>query len=398
MRSLVHPTTDDTSQAIALFAKGFRPFFMIAAAFAAFTLPLFLLKFTGYLATQSYLVLTNWHAHEMIFGFTVAVLGGFLLTAVGNWTGRATAEGASLAVLVAVWTAGRIAMLAPDALPRYVPALLDLAFLPALIVACAIPLLQTKNRRNYGFLVLLGALWLANASIHAAALGLASASWQRDGNWIAVDLLVVALVVMTGRVVPMFTRNALHAEKVRGEPILERLTLISVVLLVALQLLKAPVWSTAAGAAAAGCLSLLRMRFWGTARTLREPLVWILHAGSIWIGLGFLLRSAASFFLVPLSSALHALTAGAIGALTLGMMARVALGHTGRPLTVQSPIVVAFGCVLIGGALRSAAPLLWPATVIPLVVAATLWSAGFLLYLVTYAPVLLAPRVDGRPG
>jgi uncharacterized protein involved in response to NO len=397
MHALVHAEIDPVQRG-ALLAKGFRPFFLCAATYATLAVPLFLLELAGRAGTGSYLVPMYWHAHEMVFGFSMAVLGGFLLTAVGNWTSRRTADGRALAVLVALWIAGRVGMLMPDELPRYVPAILDLAFVPALLFACARPILATRSQRNYGFLALLGALVVANAAVHAAALGLAPVRYQRQGNWVAVDILVVALVVMTGRVVPMFTRSSTRAEGVHGWPALERLAAISVVLVVAMEALEAPLKTIGIVSCLAGVLAGLRMRSWGTGRTLREPLLWILHIGSIWIVIGLILRGAASFSLVPLGSGLHALTAGAIGTLTLGMMTRVALGHTGRILAVPPRIVGAFGAVVVGGGVRVVAPVLWPGALAPLIVAGLLWSSAFAAYLSSYAPVLMAARVDGRPG
>jgi uncharacterized protein involved in response to NO len=397
MRSLVH-FENDRRRSIALLAKGFRPFFLCAATYAVLAIPLFLLELAGRIDTGSYLVPMYWHAHEMVFGFSTAVLGGFLLTAVGNWTSRPTADGGALAMLVLLWIAGRVGMLVPVELPRYAPAILDLAFIPALIVACARPILTTRSQRNYGFLVLLGALSIANAAVHAAALGFAPARYQHQGNWVAVDILVVVLVVMTGRVVPMFTHNATRSEGVHGSPALERLATIAVVLIVAMEILEAPPKAMGVASCLAGVFAALRMRSWGTRHTLHEPLLWILHVGSIWIVIGLMLRGAASFSPVPLGSGLHALTAGAIGTLTLGMMTRVALGHTGRVLAVPPQIALAFGAMVLGGIVRVVAPMFWPGVLAPLIVAGLLWSAAFAVYLLSYGAMLVTARVDGRPG
>jgi uncharacterized protein involved in response to NO len=326
------------------------------------------------------------------------VLGGFLLTAVTNWTGRATVEGSPLAALVALWIAGRLGMLLPEHLPRYVPAFLDLLFLPAVLVACGRPILQTGNRRNYGFLGILGALFVANAATHAAALGLLSFEWERRGSLVAVDVLVVALIVMTGRVVPMFTRNALSAEEVRAEPALERLAAGFAVASAILDLFDAPPSMIGVVCMVAATFAVWRMRSWGGVRTLRVPLLWILHAGSVWIAVGFALRAAAAFTWIPFASGLHALTAGALGSLTLGMMTRVGLGHTGRMLAVPWRVAVAFAGVLLGAVARVLSPVLWPGALAPLAAAGVLWSAAFAVYLGTYASALVAARVDGKPG
>lgn len=397
IRSLVHPRADDHRATVSLLAKGFRPFFLGAAAHAVLVVPLFLLTIAGRTRAGSYLPAIYWHAHEMVFGFSVAVLAGFLLTAIANWTSRATADGGRLAALGSLWVLGRIGMLAADRLPRFAPAVLDLGFLPALCAACAGPILAVKNRRNYGFLLLLGALFAANAAVHGAALGFLSPVYERDGSWVGVDIIVVAMVVMTGRVVPMFTRNATGAADVRAMPALERVTTASVVAVAVLESLGT---RNVIGIVScfAGVMAVVRMRHWGTRHALREPLLWILHIGSLWIGAGLLLRGLATFSPVPLGSGLHALTAGAIGALTLGMMTRVGLGHTGRLLAVPLRIAGAFGAVVAGAVLRVLAPWLWPGALAPLVAAGLLWSTAFLVYLLSYASLLVSPRVDGRPG
>lgn len=382
----------------ALLAKGFRPFFLCAAAYAVIAVPLFLWILDGGLAASGYLPSIYWHAHEMVFGFTAAVLAGFLLTAVENWTQRRTVEGPLLAALVGLWAAGRVVMFVPDVLPRYVPAAVELAFLPALWVACARPLLAAKNRRNYAFLAILAGLWLANAAVHAAALGFISPELQRRGSWLGVDLLVIALVVVSGRVVPMFTRNATGSSGVSARPTLERLATASVVLLALLEAVGSPPRTLGYAALVAALLVGLRMRSWGSFQALREPLLWILHAGGAWLALGLALRGAASFTSLPLSSGLHALTAGALGAFTLGMMTRVGLGHTGRNLAVPRRVTLAFALVVLAGVVRVLAPLNFPSSMALLVISGAMWSAAFALYLIAYAPALSAPRLDGKPG
>jgi uncharacterized protein involved in response to NO len=390
--------TAERGRGAALFAKGFRPLFLCAAAYAVLAVPLFLLELGGYVRPGAYLIPMYWHAHEMLFGFTTAVLGGFLLTAVSNWTGRPTAEGRPLALLVALWIAGRLGMLLPADLPRYLPALLDLSFLPALLVACGRPILKTKNRRNYGFLMILVALFAVNAGIHAAALGLMPLGWEHRSNLVAVDIFVVALVVMTGRVVPMFTHNAFGAEDIRPWPVLERLATGAVVTIALLDVLDAPAMATGLVCAVGALFTACRMRSWGSSRTLHAPLLWILHAGSSWIVVGLALRAAAAFSWIPFASGLHALTAGALGSLTLGMMTRVGLGHTGRLLAVPRRIEFAFVAILVGAMVRVVAPVLWLGALGPLAVAGAVWSGAFAVYLATYLPALVAARLDGKPG
>lgn len=402
-----------------IFAKGFRPFFLLAAAFAGLMVPLWLLALNNVIAAPTYFLPAYWHAHEMVFGFAVAVIAGFLLTAVGNWTQRETATGRLLAMLSLLWIAGRVAMFVgitpasqasagqAGALP-FVLAALDLAFLPALIVTLARPLLATNNRRNFVMLAVLTALFAANVMTHLDALGVPfAAGWQRRGALVAVDVVILLILVIAGRVIPMFTRNATRSEAVRSVPALEVLTVLSMAALVIADATSrdasvAP--TVGALALVAGVVGASRAAQWETPKTFRHPLLWILHVGYFWAPIGLLLRGAGIFLassgaIVPPSMSTHALTAGSIGALTLGMMARVALGHTGRVLEATRPMTVAFALVTLAAIVRVASPMLAPAHYnAALIVTAVLWTSAFAIYAVVYAPILTSPRVDGRPG
>jgi uncharacterized protein involved in response to NO len=390
--SLVLSARTRVSHGIPLFEKGFRPFFLLGAAFSVLAVPVWILALAGGYAPGGALGGMQWHAHEMLFGFTVAIIAGFLLTAVANWTSRETATGARLALLAFLWAAGRLAVFFAERAPG-VAALVDVAFLPALTVACAIPIVAARNRRNYGFIALLSFLALLNAGSHwAAAQG--DVALVRTLHGVALDVIVLVIVAVTGRVVPMFTRNATGIEAIRGVPVLEKAALASVALLTLSDALPhAP--GRAALAALASVLLFARMWHWGSRHTLREPLLWALHLGSLFVPLGLALRAAAELGLpIPPGSALHALTAGAIGTLTLGMMARVSLGHTGRILKAPRVMMLAFAAIALAGAVRVAAPLA-PAWYLSLLeIAAVLWSAAFAIFLASYARILVTPRVD----
>jgi uncharacterized protein involved in response to NO len=382
-------------------AKGFRPFFLLAGAFAAAVVPLWILVVAGVVHPAGYLEATAWHAHEMVFGFSVAVIAGFLLTAVGNWTGRETAVGGPLLALAALWAAGRVAMLVPGALPRGLPALVDLAFLPALLAVLARPLVQARNRRNFVMLAILGALFAANAVVHASALGVAAPGAARHACLVALDVVVLVILIIAGRIFPMFTRNATGVESIRSSRALDALAVASMAALTLLDAI-APEGGAASSvvAGAAGVLAAARAARWGTRHVARIPLLWILHAGYAWLVIGLLLRALAGFVAaIPASVAAHALTVGAIGSLTLGMMARVALGHSGRPLVAPRSVAWAFVAVNAAAVARVVVPLVAPAwTLWALVAAAVLWTAAFVVYVAAYAPILLSPRVDGKAG
>ncbi len=383
----------------ALAAKGFRPFFLLAAAFAVAVVPVWLLVVAGSIGPGGYLGATDWHAHEMVFGFATAVLAGFLLTAVGNWTQRETLVGAPLLGLAGLWLAGRVAIPFADALPRGVAAVVDLAFLPALIAVLARPLAAAKNRRNFVMVAVLGALFLANLAVHLDALGVI-AGWRRRGSLVAVDVLVLVILIIAGRVFPMFTRNATGDESVRSHQALDVAAVGAAALLALIDAATLAVQPAAIVAGVAGALAAARAVHWLTLRAARLPLVWVLHVGYAWIPVGLLLRAASAFGgAVPPSAATHALTVGAIGTLTLGMMARVTLGHTGRLLVPPRSAVAAFALMGVAAIARVAALLVSPSYYRAWVtVAGALWSAAFALYLVAFAPALVSPRADGKGG
>jgi uncharacterized protein involved in response to NO len=391
---LASKTTTTRGAAWPLLEKGFRPFFLLGAGFATVAVPLWLVALRGGLQPGGPFGAMQWHAHEMLFGFSSAIIAGFLLTAVSNWTGRETATGWRLAALAALWTLGRLATFFAGQLPRYVPAVLDLAFLPALAVACALPLFATRNRRNYGFVALLVGLSLANGVAHFAALS-GDLATVRLAQHAALDGIVLMIVLVSGRIVPMFTKNATRLGWIRSVRWLEFSSIGALLALTIADVCALEARFSAALAAVAGVLLLARMRFWGSRHTLREPLLWVLHVGTLWLPLGLLLRAASALTpLVPESSSLHALTAGAIGLLTLGMMARVSLGHTGRLLVAPRAMTAAFSCLVAAGGVRVAAPLLPSQYLLALTLATIAWSTAFALFLARYWTILVSPRPD----
>lgn len=392
-------SSPNSTVTLPLTAKGFRPFFLLAAGFAVLILPLWMLALLGVLDPGHYLDATYWHAHEMIFGFAVAVIAGFLLTAVGNWTKRETLVGAPLLGLCALWLVGRVAITGAQFLPRWLPAMADLAFLPVLIVVLARPLAAANNWRNFVMIGILAALFAANVMIHLDALGLLP-GWRRRGSLLAVDLVILVILVIAGRVFPMFTRNATGVQSIRSIPVLDALTVLAMAVLVVLDAALPSLAFTAVVAGVTGALAAGRAVHWGAQHSREKPLLWILHVGYAWIPLGLLLRAASAFSAaIPASLATHALTVGAIGALTLGMMARVPLGHTGRVLDASRWTVAAFVLLTSAAFVRVFAPLLAPADYrATIFLSGTLWSVAFASYLVAYMPILLSPRVDGKAG
>lgn len=384
-------------------AKGFRPFFLAAGAFAALLLPLWLLVLSGRVRADAYFDPVTWHAHEMVFGFTVAVIAGFLLTAVGNWTGQETAVGAPLTSLLVLFVAGRVALAAAAVLPRGLVAAVDLAFLPALGVAVGRPILRTRNRRNYPILAMLTALFAADLAMHLDALGVLGPV-RRRAAIVAVDVVTLLVLFLAARIFPMFTRNATRVESIRNQPKLDWATTLAMAALVLVDAFVpdhgAPARVGAVLAGVVALLAVLRAATWGARHSLGTPLLWILHVGHTFVPLGLALRAASAFLpRVPPSAALHALTAGAIGCTTLGMMARVSLGHTGRALVPARAVAVSFGVITAAAVLRVAQPFFaGRAATMALHASGTLFAAAFAIFVVTHFGVLTRPRIDGKPG
>ncbi len=378
----------------ALWQLGFRPFFLLASGFAALSIGLWALQLAGALG-RPYLGGALWHAHEMVFGFTLAVMVGFLLTAGRNWSGRPTLTGARLAALAALWLAARVLVLTPFG---WAALIANTAFPLAAAVALALPFIAAANRRNYFFVGLLVLMAGASLAVHLAELRvIALPGWL--GIRVGLDVALFIMVVMAGRVTPMFTNNGVPGANATRRAWLEKLalgTVLALLLADALQLGGAPLAALLALAAAA---HLARWLLWQPWKTLGTPLVWVLHAAYLWIALHLALRSAAALGLVAASSATHALTVGAVGGLVIGMMTRTARGHTGRPLRADPVDVACYALVLAAALVRVLVPLLVPtATSIAMLASAALWSAGFGLFALRYWPVLSRARVDGKPG
>ncbi len=379
----------------ALFALGFRPFFLAAGWAAVVLVPLWAATFLGLIEVNTRYGTYNWHAHEMLFGYAMAVIAGFLLTAVRNWTGQDTATGNSLMVLVLIWLAGRLLPFTP--LPAVLIAGGDLLFLPALAVAIGIPLSRSKQPHNLVFPVLLALLTGANLLVHLAVL--AGTDTWRMGIDLTVGLIVGLVIIVGGRVVPFFIERGLPGTQAPKWPKLEILVFVTAaVWLVAKVLAPASPWMAIAAGVAA-CVHGVRVGLWYTPRLWSVPLLWVLYLGFTWLVVGFLLDALAGFGTVAPSLALHAYTVGTIGTLTLGMMARVSLGHTGRAMQSARPIDVAFVLINVAAFFRIIVPLVFPAAYPTWIGAASIfWLVAFLLFVGVYTPVLIRPRVDGQPG
>ena len=391
---------------MAVFAYGFRPFFLLAGAYAALAVPVSLAAYLGFgdwpLDWSMEWPGGLWHAHEMVFGYAVAVVAGFLLTAVPEWRKTTPVAGPRLALLVAIWFAGRVAMWLAAVLPAWLVAAVDLAFLPALVALGVPTLLAAGAARNRIFLAILGLLLGANGLLHTAAI---TGGDGAAGAVLAVGVLALLITVLGGRIVPAFTANALAArglrEAVHTPAFAGGLAIATVAAMVAADLATS-IWDAIAPVAgglalAAAAANGWRMAGWGARHTLGQPVLWVLHLGYGWLVAGLALKGLAGLGLLEATVAFHGLTIGAVGTMTLAVMSRAGLGHTGRPVVVAPAIVAAYGLVSLAAAARLAAAV--PELTVPaLILAATAWSAAFATFTAVYFPILTRPRPDGQPG
>jgi uncharacterized protein involved in response to NO len=378
---------------------GFRPFYLGAAAFAVLAIPLWVALFLGQWQLTMALPPLLWHAHEMLFGFAIAVILGFLLTAVKAWTGLATPRGASLGALALLWLAARLAAVTG---PYALYAVLDLALLPLVAVVLTRLLLQARNRRNLPLAGMLMLLALANGFFHLGLIGAVEIA-PLTPLYAALSLIVMIECVIAGRVIPAFTMSATPGLKLKVRPSVERaaLALTALALLLWVSAPAEEPWRSGTGLALslAAVAHVLRLLQWRPMITRHRPILWILHMAYAWIPLGLALLAAAQFGWTGATAGVHALAIGATAGLIIGMLTRTARGHTGRPLQVSRPEIAAYVLVMVAAVVRVLLPLAVPQWLpMALVIAATAWSLSFAIYLFIYAPWLLKTRLDGKDG
>jgi uncharacterized protein involved in response to NO len=385
----------------AIFSYGFRPFFLFAAIQAALAGALWVPWFLGLVAVPSLLPPVAWHAHSLLFGYVPAVVAGFLLTAVPNWTGRLPVAGWPLAGLFALWLAGQVATLASEHLGAWTTALVALSFLCALTAVVGREVVAARNWRNTPVLLVLAVLVAAQALFHweVARFGRTDLS-QR----LAIGATVTLIALIGGRIVPSFTTNWLKRVNPGRLPRpfgrLDAVALATGVaafaVWVASARLAVPGWLCGGLLLLAGLSHLVRQGRWVPGRTWREPLLAVLHVGYLFVGLGFVLAGLAelSHGRVAASAGIHAWTAGAIGTMTLAVMTRASLGHTGRPLTAGPMTVVIYAGIVLAAVLRIASALAPEYTMMLLPAAGIAWVVAFLGFAAAYGPMLALPRAD----
>lgn len=374
---------------------GFRPFFFGGALWSACAMPLWLALMTGHLTFATSYGAVAWHAHEFLFGYGGAIIAGFLLTAVPNWTGRLPVRGAPLLALFTVWLAGRAAMLATDLIGLVPAVLVEIVFLPALAAVIIREIIAGRDRRNLKVAAIVAILAAANVFYHLEVVYAGVAAYALRT---AIAAIVCLIMLIGGRVTPSFTHNWLARQQSERRPRpfgrYDGVAVAAGVLALALWVAGFDPRVTGLALVLAGLLHVVRLARWAGVSARREPLVLILHTGYAFVPLGFVLVGAAVLWpsIVPANGALHAWTTGAIGIMTLAVMTRATLGHTGRPLTASGATMAIYAAVIVAAVSRVVAPFFDTAAMSLLTVAAVAWTAAFAGFVAVYGPMLLMPR------
>lgn len=386
-------STTPQAPGLSILALGFRPFFLLAALGGSLLMLIWLLILNGDFIAPGILDPLQWHRHEMLFGYTGAVVAGFLLTAVRRWTGQSTPDGWPLALLALIWLAARITPLLINLPWLYIG--LDLAFWAGLFLSLW-NALSRAAARNRIFLLLVALLGAAATISHAPAFGSVSPWLSHLGAHLGLDLLVIIMLVMGGRVIPFFIQMGLQRQPFNQYSGLTRpLPLLLALMLLVDLLLPLSIWSGMVNLLLA-CWILPNLLLWHDKRLWKNPLLWSLYLAYAWLVIGLFMRGMGMLELINPYLGIHALTTGGIGLLTLSMMSRVGLGHTGRLLKASKLTQLALVLMLSAGIVRVFMNS-WLG-LLSYQLSAVLWSSALLLYFLVYWPILTQPRPDGQPG
>ena len=394
-------TTDNKSaKQFALFEKGFRCFFLGAALLATSSIVIWFSFLTGSVSQIfRYYPPLIWHMHEMIFGYTGAVIAGFLLTAASNWTGLETLRGKPLICLFVVWLAAHILPLAVIT-PGWLIAILNVGLFMVLAVAIAIPIVASGNTRNLFVVGILIILAICNALVHAQLLGVGE-QVAHIALSVALYLQLLLIIIIAGRIFPMFSAGGVA---IAYQPIqkkwLEVASIVSFILFALGELISLPALPQLGLALLAVCFNSLRLVGWFNWQILTVPLVWVLHVGYYFLIIGILLTGLSGYYPQTQTPGLHAMLIGGLGLITIGMMARVSLGHTGRNIH-QPPrgMSIIFIGIIFAVFFRVLVPLAFPEYyLLAIKISGLSWALTFFAFTILFAPYLIKPRVDGEPG
>ncbi len=374
-----------------LLQNGFRPFFLMAGLYGSLLVPLWLgAHLNGWIELPWQAGL--FHGHELIFGFVTAAISGFLLTAVPNWERTTPASGWRLLLLVILWIGGRVAIWSAGYISPFVVFIIDVSYLPLLIIIGIPKLLKSKSPRNKIFAAIIILLSLANILTHMTAGG-----YNIDINplALAINLVTIIIAILGGRVVPGFTGGALGPDAgIRHNSPIDGIAIGSIIIFTIANAgagyIAMAEQAVPALAIIAGVINLFRMRGWKTIKTIGKPIVWVLHLSYAWLAIGLILRGIFEYADLG-AAAFHGIGVGAIGTMTLAIMSRAALGHSGRQLIAPKPVVVSYLLVSLAALARLFQPVLGDDA---LIIAAGAWSIAFVLFTIIYLPILALPRID----
>jgi uncharacterized protein involved in response to NO len=379
----------------ALLSYGFRPFFLLGSLHAGLIMLVWLPMIGGHLTTASHFAPVDWHIHEMLFGYVPAIVTGFLLTAIPNWTGRLPVQGLPLLALVVLWLAGRLAIASSSLIGWQAAMLVDCAFLAAMAGAAATEIVAGRNWRNLKVLIPLGVLFLANVAFHLEVHfdGISDVSRR-----LGMAAVIVLIMVIGGRIIPSFTRNWLVRENPGRLPRpFGRYDVVSILASVAalgFWIVSPDAVLTAGVMLTAGLLQLARLARWAGDRTLRDPLVLILHLAYLLMPVGFFTVGLSILFpdQIARAAGFHAFGTGAIGAMTLAVMVRATLGHTGQALRAGAGVTVIFAAILVAAMARIVAATGESMTGL-VELSGIAWMIAFLGYVVLFGRALMSPRL-----
>lgn len=377
----------------ALFSHGFRPFFLFGAAYAGAMIPLWLVVFAGHMSLPTSFAPRDWHVHEMLFGYVGAVVAGFLLTAIPNWTGRLPIQGAPLALLFSTWVSGRLATTFSDLIGWQIALALDAAFLLLLAAAAAREIIAGRKWNNLKVVAIISLLAIVNVAFHLEAHfhGLAEYS-TRAG----VALVVTLVCVIGGRIVPSFTRNWLARRGPGRLPVpfnrLDAVVMVVSICAMLVWVIAPSGWPAAAALGIAGLLHLVRLARWTGYRTFSDRLVLVLHVAYAFVPAGFFLSALSAVDFVVPGAGVHAWTGGAIGSMTIAVMTRASLGHTGQALSASRATQAVYAAIVVAAVARICAALHPDYSIPLLMVAGVAWTAAFLGFALAYAPLLCRTR------
>ncbi len=382
----------------AILSYGFRPFFLVGAFYAGAAILFWVPLFYGILKTASVFAPVDWHVHEMLFGYLAAVMTGFLLTAIPNWTGHLPVQGLSLLALVLLWLAGRVAVFFSAEIGWLAASLIDCAFLLAVAASAAVEIVAGRNWRNLKVLMPVSLLFVANVVFHLEAHAYGTSD---VGRRLGIAAAIILIAIVGGRIIPSFTRNWLVRENPGRLPrpfgSFDTIVIAATAFALAAWTFRPEAAWTGAVLIAGAVLNLVRVGRWAGERTWRDPLVLVLHVAFLFVPAGLLMAGLAAVFpqLIPTAAAAHAFGAGAIGSMTLAVMTRATLGHTGRELHANAGTCGIYVSVGLAAILRILAAFR-PECSVLIDASALMWAAAFLGYAGYYGVMLARPRLRAR--